>query len=154
MGDLLVLIISLVVAYNVGSLVEKRHYKSIKEREIRFLRYPSINFSKNVIDEQSVVKSELVSASVVIACDFFKYFVAGLKTIFGGNISAYESVLDRGRREAILRIKEKALSAGAGSIVNLKIETIMLDPPNENQKNVNAPKVCVVAYGTALTYAK
>ena len=94
-----------------------------------------------------VKNAKLVSASVVIGCDYFKVFLASLRNIFGGNVSAYESVLDRGRREAILRIRESAYRMNADLVMNIKIETVMLSEQTMSQ-------VCITAYGTAVEYDK
>ena len=96
---------------------------------------------------QPVKNAQLVSASVVIGCDYFKVFLASLRNIFGGNVSAYESVLDRGRREAILRIRESAYRMRADLVMNIKIETVMLSEQTMSQ-------VCITAYGTAVEYDK
>lgn len=145
-------ILFLIIAFMTGSTIEKNHYKKIRAREVKYFKKPCISFAKNVIDEDKVEKTELVCASVVIACDYFKFFISTLKSIFGGNISSYESVLDRGRREAILRMKEKAYENGLDAIVNVKIETIMLDPVTEPTRE--AQKMCITVYGTAIKYAK
>ena len=76
---------------------------------------------------------------------------ASLKNLFGGNVSAYESCLDRGRREAILRMREQALKCGANIVINVKLETINLEPIGGKHHH---PKVCVLAYGTAIKYDK
>ena len=148
--DLLILITTLVLCYLIGSRIEKSHYKKIKARELALYKQPYINFSKKINMNKKVKYSYLVSSSVVIGCDHFKSFLASLKNIFGGNVSAYESVLDRGRREAILRIREDARRKRADVVLNVKIETVMLDPLGSSKN----PKVCVTAYGTAIEYAK
>lgn len=125
----------------------EKHYKSIREREVKLYKQPHINFSKNVNISQPVKNAQLVSASVVIGCDYFKVFLASLRNIFGGNVSAYESVLDRGRREAILRIRESAYRMRADLVMNIKIETVMLSEQTMSQ-------VCITAYGTAVEYDK
>ena len=145
--DLLIAIALLVICYFTGSTREKRHYKSIREREVKLYKQPHINFSKNVNISQPVKNAQLVSASVVIGCDYFKVFLASLRNIFGGNVSAYESVLDRGRREAILRIRESAYRMRADLVMNIKIETVMLSEQTMSQ-------VCITAYGTAVEYDK
>lgn len=149
--DWLIVIVCLVVCYFSGNIIEKNHYKKIREREIKFYKKPYITFGKNVVNASKVEKTEFVTGEVVIGCDYFKMFLAGLRNLFGGNISAYESVLDRGRREAILRMREQAYSKGAQIIINVKIETVMLSPLGSNDK---APKVSVLAYGTAVKYAR
>lgn len=146
--DLLIFIISLIICYFTGSKIEKNHYKSIKEREIKLYKSPCISYGKSIAKSPKIKNSFLVSASVVVGCDYFKSFLASLRNIFGGNVSAYESVLDRGRREAILRIRELAQARRANAIINTKIETIMLDPIGTKQN----PKVCITAYGTAIEY--
>ena len=145
--DLLIAIALLVICYFTARTREKRHYKSIREREVKLYKQPHINFSKNVNISQPVKNAQLVSASVVIGCDYFKVFLASLRNIFGGNVSAYESVLDRGRREAILRIRESAYRMRADLVMNIKIETVMLSEQTMSQ-------VCITAYGTAVEYDK
>ena len=145
--DLLIAIALLVICYFTGRTREKRHYKSIREREVKLYKQPHINFSKIVNISQPVKNAQLVSASVVIGCDYFKVFLASLRNIFGGNVSAYESVLDRGRREAILRIRESAYRMRADLVMNIKIETVMLSEQTMSQ-------VCITAYGTAVEYDK
>ena len=145
--DLLIAIVLLIICYFTGRSREKKHYKSIREREVKLYKQPHINFSKNVNISQPVKNAKLVSASVVIGCDYFKVFLASLRNIFGGNVSAYESVLDRGRREAILRIRESAYRMRADLVMNIKIETVMLSEQTMSQ-------VCITAYGTAVEYDK
>ncbi len=146
--DLIIITTCLIVCFFTGSIVEKKHFKKLREREIKLYKSPCISFGKAFSKNTKIQECYLVSSSVVIACDYFKHFLASLKTIFGGNISSYESVLDRGRREAILRIREYAKSKNANAIINIKIDTILIDPPGGKQN----PKVCVTAYGTARKY--
>ena len=151
MEDLILFLIILFVAAASGTIIEKNHYKKIKEREIKHFRYPMVSFEKKVLpNNKKIEKAELVCGSVVLAADGFKGFISGLKNIFGGRVTPYESVLDRARREALLRMKESAL--GADIIVNAKIETTNLIDINTGKKA--NPQVSILAYGTAITYAR
>ena len=147
--DLILLLLALIFCFFTGSIIENNHYKSIKKREVALYKSPCFTFGKGISNSSRVKESSLVSSSVVLGCDFFKSSFAGLKNIFGGNVPVYESVMDRGRREALLRIREKTLKMGFNAVVNVKIDTVMLDPLDVNSKN---PKVCVTAYGTAIKY--
>lgn len=142
MYDLLMLITLLIIGFVVGSIVEKRHFKSIQKRENESLSLPVTNFKKSNIE--NIENYKLVVGSVVISIDFFKKFFAGLVNFFGGNITSYETLLDRARREAILRMKEDALMAK--EIINVKIETSSI---SKNTKG-NVGAVEVIAYGTAI----
>jgi len=87
----------------------------------------------------------LVQGSVVISSDYFKNIAAGLRGLFGGNLKSYEALLDRARREAVLRMKQQAHEQGAHMIVGVLFETSTL-----NQGEGKKPVCCeVLAYGTA-----
>ncbi|MCH6588380.1 MAG: YbjQ family protein, partial [Proteobacteria bacterium] len=88
----------------------------------------------------------LVVAAVVISVDYFKRFVAGLRMIFGGRVHTYESLLDRGRREALLRMQERAKELGANMIFNVRLETSSIS--KGARRSVGS--VEVLAYGTAI----
>lgn len=148
MIDLIISIVTLTVAYFIGTtIIEKKHYKSIKEREHQLLRLPAVT-SKNILDEGQVIKdSRFVYGSIVISVDYFKRFLAGLRNFFGGEMRSYETILDRSRREAILRMKESAQDADI--IINMRLETANIGGAN-SKKGVGCSEV--VAYGTAVTF--
>jgi uncharacterized protein YbjQ (UPF0145 family) len=142
MGDLIYLIILIGVGYFIGTQVEKKHYKSIKEREAKFLYLPVVS-SENLVEERVVNEARLIYGNAVISTDYFKLILAGLRNLLGGEVSAFETLLDRSRREAILRLKEKA--QGADIILNLRVETCRISQAGSTE---------VLAYGTAVYYKK
>ncbi len=149
-ADILLVLIILAITYTTGCIAEKRHYDKIKKREIALFRQPHVNFgAKNWKTNRKIKKVELVTGEVVISGDYFKNFVASLKNIFGGRLTTFESVLDRGRREAILRMREKAKYANF--IINTRIESVML---NDIYTKGSIPQCAIIAYGTAVTYEK
>lgn len=148
MGDILGLIIFLIVTYFIGHAFEKTHFEEIKKREILLIKKPILSFgARNFNTKRKIKKVELVTGEVVISGDYFKFFIASFKKFFGGRLTTMESLLDRARREAILRMREKAPYASA--IINAKVETVMLN--DVYYKNA-IPQCAVIAYGTAITY--
>lgn len=91
---------------------EEKHYANIRQREILTIDLPVLN---EKLDAQAkyIKKTKFVSASIAISDDWFKYIWASLKATFGGSLTPYELVLDRARREAILRLKESCIDADA-----------------------------------------
>ncbi len=137
----------LVVAYFTGSWIEKSHYRSIREREARAAPRPVVTFDDadgQFELERNYVAGHMVSGSVVISVDRFKQFLAGLRHLFGGRGTAYESLLDRARREALLRMH--AAAGDASVIANVRIETATISGSGEGGPGT----VEVHAYGTAL----
>lgn len=149
MEDIIILTAILVVTYITGSMVEKRHFKKIKQREIALIRKPIVSYGLKEWDsKRKIRKVELVTGEVVVGVDYFKLFVASLKGLFGGRLITFESVLDRGRREAILRMREKAV--GANFIINARVDTVMLNDLSNRKSFV--PQCAMIASGTAITY--
>lgn len=130
----------------VGSRIEKRHYQSIQAREQTFLRLPAVP-TRTPDPDRMIAESRFVMGAVVISNDPFKKFLARLRMIFGGRLRSYESLLDRARREAILRMKESFPQAD--TILNLRLETSTI----ASKKGKKAMGIVeVVASGTAIRY--
>lgn len=128
-----------------GRFIERRHYASIRRREreladilVFAMRFPPPRLAAPA--------ASLVAGSVVVADDYFKSLLAGLQTFFGGRVSTYESLVDRARREAVLRMKADARRRGAGMVVNVKFQTFSI--PGRRPGSTRA--VEVLAYGTAV----
>lgn len=143
--NLLVPLALLALGYLFGTLLENRHIRSLLEREKTFLSISMVTFDELDPDTNPefarYLRGQFVHGSVVVSVDYFKQFVAGLRNIFGGRVSSYETLLDRARREAILRLKEAA--PDAISIANMRIETATLSGSGLGSVEVHA-------YGTAL----
>jgi len=143
--DLIIFLSLMALGYLAGSTLEKKHYISIQEREKELLHLP-VTTTKNVPYPSSQVRSlELVDGNAVISVDYFKRILARLRNIFGGTVKSYESLLDRARREAVLRMKEQA--PDAAMIVNVRIETSAIGKYSA-RRNVSCLEA--LAYGTAV----
>lgn len=138
----------LLLTFFVGIRQESNHYKSIREREAAMKDIVTINFSRFPVDLE-IEKTGMVMGSVVVSHDYFKNFLAQLRMMIGGRIKSYEPLLDRARREAILRMKEQALARGHNRVVNMRLETSRL--ANSRRGGKRTAGVEVLAYGTALT---
>ncbi|MDK9706030.1 MAG: YbjQ family protein [Desulforhopalus sp.] len=132
------------ISYFIGTHREKAHLRNIVEREKALVSLPTLTLK--FAEDRPVVKSELVMGSVVIGGDFFKQVVASLASLFGMRISVAEAMLDRARREAVLRMKEKAV--GADAILNVRIENMKIG----ERKKITG--IEAMACGTAVYYSK
>jgi uncharacterized protein YbjQ (UPF0145 family) len=143
--NLLFFIALISVGYLVGTLAERYHYRSIDRREKMFLNLPAVTIKPIKYPDDMIKSAELVYGSAVISIDYFKRFTASLRNIFGGTVKSYESLIDRARREALIRMKEMA--GDSRIIVNVRIETSTIGR-NANKKGVGCLEA--IAYGTAL----
>lgn len=146
MFDLTIFLILIAVGYIFGTYNEKRHFASIKAREKALLDLPTTTL-ETPLQNKNISQITLVSGSVVVSIDYFKRIYAGIINFFGGKVVPYESLLDRARREAVLRCKETARKNGVDELINLRIETSSI---TKNAKKVGC--VEVFAYATAIYY--
>jgi uncharacterized protein YbjQ (UPF0145 family) len=145
MDGFIIFAILLGIGYFFGTRAEQQHLRSLKQRE-----QATQGLVLSVAGAKATVpnahQAELFTGSVVISSDFFKTFIAGFLNFFGGRLTVYETLLERARREALLRMEEAALAWGATRVVNIRIQTAELSG-NSGQGIV---AVEVMAYGTGI----
>lgn len=139
MIDFLFLIIGLIVTGITGTWIEKKHFRSVVARERARMSLPLTSENFTALHGDKIFHVKFVSGSCVVGADFFKVWISGLKSIFGGKLTAYESLLDRARREAVIRMKDKA-GDNADMIVQMRLE----------MSEIGKGALEIVAYGTAV----
>lgn len=133
----LVWLVLVAIGWYFGTRAERGHLKSliIDEQKYQHIQVSSERF----YEPKGVNESILVIGSVVIAQDKFKQAVAAILSLFGKNLTVYETLLDRARREAVLRAKRQANDAGCHALYGLRFEM------TEVQGGVE-----ILAYGVAV----
>lgn len=137
MSELGIAAVLLVVGFFVGGARERKHFSDLKRREAILVEAVLV---RSDFDVASTGESFLVIGSVVVASDYFKDFVGGLRNFFGGRLTSHESLLDRARRESMCRMREAAMRQGASEVVGVRMETTRIAG-----KGVEA-----LSYGTAI----
>jgi len=148
MEQIIFLLFLLALGYFFGSRTESRHYTSIRQREKHLQTLPAVTIKTVDHPARDIENAVLVQGSAVISIDYFKRILAGLRNIFGGNVTSYESLVDRARREATLRMKEAA--GDAHIILNTRIETSAIGQSANQHRAIGS--IEAIAYGTAITY--
>lgn len=148
MEQLIIFVVLVLLGYFFGKRAEKKHYQSIQEREKQFLPLPTISQKKLPSGTADVDRAILVNGSMVVSIDYFKRILASLRNFFGGHVQSYETLVDRARREAVLRMKQSC--ADADMIINLRLETSSITKGAGKQIG----SVEVLAYGTAVWFKK
>ncbi len=82
----------------------------------------------------------LVKGTIVQSKNFGKDFMAGMKTLVGGEIVGYTEMLTEARQLATKRMVDEAEALGADAIVNVRF----------GSSSVMQGAAEVVAYGTAV----
>ena len=84
----------------------------------------------------------IVKGTVVQSKNFGKDFMAGMKTLVGGEISGYTEMLIEARQIATKRMVDEAEAMGADAVVNMRY----------GSSSVMQGAAEVIAYGTAVKY--
>ena len=84
----------------------------------------------------------IVKGNVVQSKNFGKDFMAGIKTLVGGEITAYTEMLNEARQIAVKRMVDEAERLGADAVINVRYASAA----------VMQGAAEVIAYGTAVKY--
>jgi uncharacterized protein YbjQ (UPF0145 family) len=136
----------LLVGLTAGQITEVLHFADLKRREHETQGVILTNLEKVVFD-RPILESRMVTGHVVISTDYFKSVCASLRSLVGGKVRSYEKLLDRGRREAALRLKQKAIAFGADVVLNIRYETMAVA---RSRQGSGVTGVEILAYGTAV----
>lgn len=141
-------LVLLVVGFLVGSTVERQHFRSLSRREGQLAHILRTNL-KAVSHDAPVACAEYVDGQAVIGSDYFKTFASRMRNIFGGELRSFERLMARARREAIVRMLEKADKLGASVVLNIRLETSTI---GRGKGKHGLPTAEIHAYGTAVAY--
>lgn len=152
MEDLLIFgipIALLALGLFAGGYAERRHLRSLQQREAatRDMLVTQIkSFPGHVPGANS---PQAIFAEVVIASDYLKTFLAGIRGFFGGEVRSYQTLLDRARREVTQRILEQARRQGYNAVCNLRLETADIGGNSVTQGKNRMVMAAILASGTA-----
>ena len=85
---------------------------------------------------------DMVKGTVVQTKNFGKDFMAGMKTLVGGEIVGYTEMLNEARQIAVKRMVDEAKALGADAVIGVKYGSSQVRPGAAE----------VIAYGTAVKY--
>ena len=137
--ELLVPVVLFLLAGGAGRVQERRHERSLVRREQELAHVIVVDVPRS---PGPASRGELVIGHVVLGCDYGKQILARVRDIFGGEVRSFRRVLDRGRREALLRMQQQADQLGSDLVVNVRFTTAML-----GSRLLAAEVIC---YGTAV----
>lgn len=135
----------LVIGVIFGTRAQKKHIENLNAREAALSHIIVTNLRTIPATGKP---PQLVTGSVVIAFDYFRRFIAFFVMLVGGKITMYEDMLDRARREALVRLLEQADAAGAREVHNVRFEFSRVGSSSA-QANVGGGAE-LLAYGTAV----
>ncbi|GAA5631727.1 hypothetical protein Acal02_02367 [Acinetobacter calcoaceticus] len=136
--QIVLFLILFAVGWGFGRHIEQKHLRELDEKERQFAHI-RIDTNRFV---QTNTPGQMISSNVVISHDYFKYVLASIRNFFGGRLVSYESVVERARREAVIRLKQEAHAMGAKQIMGVRLSTTEL--------GMQGGMVEVFAYGTAI----
>ncbi len=142
----MLVVIGLPIAFIItGRIREKNHFEDIARREAIHRNFPVIDLSL-LPAGMTASRSTLVTGQVVIASDYLKNFFAQYRQIFGGEMKSYQTMMQRAKAEARLRMIEDARKLDAVAVINVRFETSQIG----QARGKSAAMSEVLCYGTAV----
>ena len=100
--------------------------------------------SINYIPDQEIEALGMVKGTIVQTKNVGRDFMAGMKTLVGGEIVGYTEMLNEARQIAVKRMVDEAKELGADAVIDVKY----------GSSQVMQGAAEVIAYGTAVKIVK
>lgn len=140
----------LFVGWLVGHLSETKHERSLAAREEALKDIETTDLRNPPGFAGAEGPCSLVSGEAVVASDTFKTWVFGLKNIVGGESETFTRLFDRARREALLRMKERARELGCDAVCNVRFDSADIGGnATSDAKKKNSNMAVALVSGTA-----
>ena len=107
------------LGFTIGGFVERAHFRRLERRE-RELAGITVTDLRGIPLRTKAELCGMVTGEVVIASDYFKTFAANIRKMIGGDLRTYETLMERARREALVRMLESARQLGANHVANVR----------------------------------
>lgn len=96
----------------------------------------------NYVPGREIEALDLVKGTIVQSKNFGKDFMAGMKTLVGGEITSYTELLNESRQIATKRMVDEAEALGADAVINIRYgSSSLMQSASE-----------VIVYGTAVKF--
>ena len=139
----------LFVGWLVGHLSEMKHERSLALREEALKDIETTGMRNPPGFAGAEGPCSLVSGEAVVASDTFKTWVFGLKNIVGGEPKTFTRLFDRARREALLRMKERARELGCNAVCNVRFDSADIGGNAAGAKKKGSNMAVALVSGTA-----
>lgn len=136
----------LLIAWYAGTAVERSHFRSLALRESQVANILVTDLKSFPFAGVQPKPPRIMVAEVVIATDYLKSFLSALRKIVGGEMRSYLKLVERARREAILRVVEEAKHQGYTAVCNVRLESSDIAGTTKGR---GAAMVTLIASGTA-----
>lgn len=132
-----------------GRITEYRHLKSLARREAETSHIIVTQMKSFPTQIAGSGEPTIVHAETVIASDYLKTFLASMRGIFGGEVRSYQKMLDRARRETLLRLIDSAQEQGYNAICNVRLETADVGGGTMTRGKNAIPMAAILGWATA-----
>lgn len=139
----------LFVGWLAGHLSETKHERSLAAREGALKDIETTDLRNPPGFAGAEGPCSLVSGEAVVASDTFKTWVFGLKNIVGGESKTFTRLFDRARREALLRMKERARELGCNAVCNVRFDSADIGGNAAGAKKKGSNMAVALVSGTA-----
>ncbi|MBN2507133.1 MAG: heavy metal-binding domain-containing protein [Verrucomicrobia bacterium] len=158
MADLISLLVGIAIflallglGFFMGWNREQRHLRDLRRREQAMGDMGVTQLKSFPGSVAGPLPPAVFFGETAIATDYFKSFMAKLRNIFGGEVKSYQSLMERARRESLLRILEQARRHDYNAVGNVRYDCADVGGNSTLRKTA---MVCILASATAYYVAR
>ena len=140
---------SLPVFYLVGKHLEDTHLSDLEARERALAHMLVTDLRAFPMMDAQPKPPVMVTGEAVLAADAFKSWLLSWRSLFGGEAKSFRKLMDRSRREALMRLLEEAHRQGYNAVCNVRYDSADLTGVVSAQSKNAGKKVAILASATA-----
>lgn len=140
-------LVMLAFAWSMGVWITRRHETDLAQRELAVAHIYVHNTGRLQDAVLGPHPPVMVTSEVTLGVDHFRGFLGQWKSLFGGQVRSYQMVLDRARREVVMRMLEQTHALGYNALANVRID--FADISGSALRRRKAADISVLASGTA-----
>lgn len=128
----------LLLGWIVGGSVERKHFAALDAGETHYRQMLVTQIKSFPCCDPAALhqglEPRMICAEVVISSDYLKSYLGSWKKLFGGEIRGFQKLIERARREALLRLQQQATELGYNALCNVRLETADLAGRSQQHK--------------------
>lgn len=129
------------LAWWTSRLLRRAHERSLTNTERRLAHVQLLTTSP-----VALAHCGLVAAEAVIAIDSYSALLLRWRQLLGGESLVVNTILQRGRREVLVRLQREAVALGGNAVIQLRLDCLSFQAGDRS----GAKRFCILAYGTAV----
>ena len=138
----------ILLAMTVGGYNERTHVNSLEQRESETADMVVSQLKSFPGFISSDKPPKMFISETIISAHYVKMILVSIRNLFGGEVKSFRVIMERARRESVLRVLEQARQEGYNAVCNIRLDSVDINGA-ATRKQSKMALGSIMASGTA-----